>query len=409
MQSEILDGHSTSPAQQTSRGLWHIVTSEFPPQAGGVSDYTQQLAAGLAAQGDEVHVWCPACPNPQPEIGGVTVHRDLGGFSPSDLRRVDQELDRLPGPRRILVQWVPHGYGYRSMNLAFCWWLRKRATQYGDSVELMVHEPFLTFGWRSLRQNAAAFVHRIMTIVLLGAASRVWISIPHWEALLSPYSLGRRKHFRWLPIPSNIPVVGDPAAAQAIRRQYVNGQRLLVGHFGTYGTLVTTLLEPIVRALAEADPTCVLLLMGRGSEQFRQRLIEAAPQLDAVIQATGPLAPEALSDHLAACDMLIQPYPDGVSSRRTSFMAGLAHGKPIITSTGSLTESLWAHSDAVALAPAGDLEAFVAAFRRLRLDTNARLRAAAAARELYRERFDMAHTIRALRQAGVGESRACAS
>ena len=38
---------------------WHLVTSEYPPDIGGVSDYTAQLARALAGAGDEVHVWCP--------------------------------------------------------------------------------------------------------------------------------------------------------------------------------------------------------------------------------------------------------------------------------------------------------------------------------------------------------------
>ena len=56
--------------------------------------------------------------------------------------------------------------------------------------------------------------------------------------------------------------------------------------------------------------------------------------------------PQALADHIGACDLLIQPYPDGISSRRTSAMAGLALGIPVITTTGSLTESLWAETRA---------------------------------------------------------------
>ncbi len=31
-----------------ARGPWHIVTGEYPPQPGGVSDYTEAVARGLA-------------------------------------------------------------------------------------------------------------------------------------------------------------------------------------------------------------------------------------------------------------------------------------------------------------------------------------------------------------------------
>jgi hypothetical protein len=38
---------------------WHLVTCEYPPQVGGVSDYSLAVATGLAAAGQTVHVWCP--------------------------------------------------------------------------------------------------------------------------------------------------------------------------------------------------------------------------------------------------------------------------------------------------------------------------------------------------------------
>src|SRR5215831_14231912 len=154
---------------------WHLITCEYPPQPGGVSDYTCLLAAGLAAQGDQVHVWCSGPPGESTEPPGVFVHRELGGSRPADLRRMGGQLNRFKAPRRILVQWVPHGYGYRSMNVPICLWLWRRSRIHGDDVSLMVHEPYLAFGKGSWRQDAAALVHRIMTAILLRAANRVWI------------------------------------------------------------------------------------------------------------------------------------------------------------------------------------------------------------------------------------------
>ncbi len=51
---------------------------------------------------------------------------------------------------------------------------------------------------------------------------------------------------------------------------------------------------------------------------------------------------------------MIQPYPDGISSRRTSAMAGLALGLPIVSTSGHLTETIWAEHAAVVLTPIGD-------------------------------------------------------
>jgi glycosyltransferase involved in cell wall biosynthesis len=396
--------------EQSAPLCWHVITGEYPPQIGGVSDYTYGVAAGLAARGDEVHVWCPACSaTPQPQAEGVVVHRELGVIARPDLRRVGALLDQFPTPRRILVQWVPHGYGYRSMNAEFCRWVWNRAARHGDSVEIMLHEPYLQFG-RNWRQTAVALVHRLMTILLLRAARKVWISIPEWEQRWRPYALGRPVPFQWLPIPSGIPVLDNPSGVQAVRRRYASGDSLLIGHFGTYGWPITSLLEPILLALSEDAANQTILLMGMRSEEFREELIRKQPRLARLIQSTGELSGEDLSCHVAACDLFIQPYPDGVSTRRTSFMASLSHGKPIITTTGSLSEPLWAETGALALAPQGDVEAFVSLVRRLRNDAGERSRMGRAAQRLYQERFDISYTITALREgAGAVEHSACAS
>ncbi len=38
---------------------WHLLTGEYPPQPGGVSDHTWQVSEGLARAGCAVHVWAP--------------------------------------------------------------------------------------------------------------------------------------------------------------------------------------------------------------------------------------------------------------------------------------------------------------------------------------------------------------
>ncbi len=407
-QDEVAENVLSNPREQTAQSCWHLISSEYPPQSGGVSDYTRVLATGLVERGDQVHVWCPMSTGMQPQDEGIEVHRQCGSFSPADLQRVGEQLDRFPGPRRILVQWVPHGFGYRSMNLGFCWWLWKRATRHGDRVELMVHEAYLPFTWLSVRQNAAALVHRLMITVLLRAADQVWMSIPGWKSWLRPYAFGRKLRFKWLPIFSNVPIVDDPARTLEIRSRYIDGEQVLIGHFGAFGTLITPLLELILLSLADDSNGQVFLLMGQGSQQFRDRLVQERPQLGALVHATGRLPAEELSYHFAACDLLIQPYPDGVTSRRTSFMAGLAHGKPVVTTRGPLTEPLWIQSEAVALARSGDTQAFVKHVRRLRADAAERVRAGAAARLLYQERFDTSHIIATLRQTASEKDRECA-
>lgn len=389
---------------------WHFITCEYPPRVGGVGDHTRLVAEGLAAAGDRVHVWCPATDGASEESPrGVNVRRELGEFSPADLRRAGRMLDEFDAPRRLLVQWVPHGYGYRSMNVWLCLWLWARARVRGDEVTLVVHEPFLAFGEGSRRQDAVALVHRLMTIVLLSSARRVWTTIPEWARRLRPYALGRRVPFGWLPVPSTTPeaVGSESEEVAAIRSCYAPEGTTLVGHFGTYGVLVARPLSRLLPRLLSDNEGCAVLLLGQGSVSMREELLRSRPELASRVHAAGALPPEELSRHLAACDLLLQPYPDGVSARRTSAMAGLAHGLPVVTTKGALTEPLWEESGAVALAHAGDDDALLGEVRKLLASREARARLSAAARTLYRERFDLPHTIAALR--GAAEERAGAA
>src|SRR2546423_6295582 len=378
---------------------WHFITSEYPPQPGGVSDYTHQVAAGLAAEGDEVHVWCPPADGPTPQSAGVVVHRELNQLTLPDLRRAGKMLSEFSSPRRLLVQWVPHGYGYQSMNLPFCFWLYERAKIHKDLVEVMVHEPYLTFRGGSWKQSAVALVHRLMTITILNAAYKVWLSIPAWEACLRPYTLGRRVPFNWLPIPSTVPFAEDYAGARVVRERYARNGNILIGHLGTGERNINALLIDAIPLLWQTHCEFDLLLLGRRSESLRDEIVRKHSGIAAHIHATGGLSPENLSRHISACDLMFQPYPDGVSSRRTSTMVGLSHGLPVVTTTGSLTEPLWAESNAGALTPVEDHTAFAETLHRLLSDKDARSRMSVSAKKLYQDRFDVKHTISALRQA----------
>ena len=385
----------TSRATEGSLQTWHVITGEYPPQSGGVSDYVFLLAKALAEAHDEVHIWCPRYERPALELPGVTVHGTLGRFLPADLRQTARELDNFPAPRHLLIQWVPHAYGHRSLNVPFCLWLRNRARR-GDAIDLMVHEPYLPFKRSSLRQTVAALVHRLMTMIVLRSAKHVWISTLAWRPYLEPYAPARPLGFDWLPVPSNVPVAGNGGEATRIRDRYApNG--LLVGHFGTYGSAIAASLREILTGMLREIPETPVLLMGGGSQRFLEDFIAKCPSAKGKIQATGRLGQMELSHHLSACDVLIQPYPDGVSSRRTTVMAALEHGRAVVTTSGPLTESIWESSRAVALAPAGDTEAFLRSLTRLMTSNEERIRLGDAAGELYRSRFDMLHVVDLLR------------
>ena len=379
-----------------SDNTWQIVTCEYPPQTGGFSDYTYLVAKELAHRKGEVHIWCPNAAGERPEIEGVTIH-SAGTFSPADLRALGRQLDSFPKPRRVLVQWVPHGFGYKSVNLFFCLWLWYRSARHRDAIELVVHEPFLPFRSGSWRQNAAAAVQRLMTVILLRASERIFMSTPSWEKKLRPFETGGRRVFEWLPITSNVPYIDDPEAVFEIRRKYAE-TGLLAGHFGTFGAPIAEMLEALVPRLLTNNRSLSLLLLGGGGQEFRERLVKKYPELGGVLHATGHVHElNRLSLHLSACDLMIQPYPEGITTRRGTAMAALSHGRPLVTTTGALTEPFWEGSKAVELTPASDIDAFVNAALRVSNDPEYRRSLATRERELYDRHFDIRHVVALLR------------
>jgi len=274
------------------------------------------------------------------------------------------ELDRCASPRRLLLQWVPHSYGYRSMNVNFCRWLSARP----EPLEIMVHEPGFGFGEAGMRHDAVAAVHRLMTVILLRRAEHVWISIPAWEARMRPYALGRKIPFTWLPVPSNIPVSTTYTA-----------RIHPFGYFGQYDEHSTKMLNQVLDKL-----DAPVFLLGRGADRVIHKNATAA----------GELSPAALSQAIQSCDIIFHIYPDGVSSRRGTVMASLAHGMAIVTNTGKFTEPVWRASGAVELG--SDAPGITLQLARLHAEPHRQQQLRHNALTLYNEKFALENTINKL-------------
>ncbi len=114
-----------------------MITGEYPPQAGGVSDYSRVVARGLAAAGDTVHVYAPEFPENDSPEDGITIRRLPGHFGPRALAQLSRVPGRRPGDR-ILVQYVPHAFGFKAINLPFCLWLFVHCRKFGGAT-VMFH------------------------------------------------------------------------------------------------------------------------------------------------------------------------------------------------------------------------------------------------------------------------------
>jgi glycosyltransferase involved in cell wall biosynthesis len=101
--------------------------------------------------------------------------------------------------------------------------------------------------------------------------------------------------------------------------------------------------------------------------------------IGARVHWTGFLNDAGVSEHLQASDLMVLPYRDGISLRRGTLMAALAHGRPILSTTPAAPIAELRHGDNVWLVPPGDAEALTAGLARLLDDAPLRDRLSAAA------------------------------
>jgi hypothetical protein len=379
---------------------WHILTPELPPECGGVGDYTAQLAEALSMSGDRVSMYSPGA-TAWRSASRVQVISLPDRFGPLSQQLLATRLDRSPSSP-LLVQYVPAVLGARGANRSFCTWVRSRVLR-GADVRIMFHEPYLYFQWRP-DLMLTGLAQRSMARTLLegerGSTPTVYFSTDAWRRYLVGYGPGAVAAALTLPIPSSIPCANEPAAVRAARDVFSDAQ-YLVGHFGTYGGHVAPLLRRTVHALLSSDSRIAMLLAGAGSRSFAEQIIARHPEYRGRVIGGGRTSARDISLALQACDVLVQPYPDGITTRRTSVMAGLANACAVVTCGGPLTEPVWRETSCVSLAESPDTIALRAGV--LLADANERASLRARAGSTYAARFDLRHTIAALRTAAPGQ------
>src|SRR5205807_1928318 len=99
-----------------------------------------------------------------------------------------------------------------------------------------------------------------------------------------------------------------------------------IGVFSLSGSgKALTLIESAWRdAAARVGDRCYLVLIGASVKEAAAVLPQAARHPRC--RATGRLSAEDVSGWMQTVDLLLAPFSDGMSSRRTSVMAALEHG-----------------------------------------------------------------------------------
>lgn len=366
----------------------HIIAPALPPALDGIGDYTARLSAELARSA-RVKVLAAHQDASPADIAGV---RTACAFDKDVRRSVRRIADvvRSDKPDWVVLQFNQFSYGKWGLNpylpgvLRSITRMNSNGTGPRPRVAVMFHEAFVpatTWKFRIMR------LWQIRQFRQLGrAADVVFFSIQPWVETFKSWFPG--KPVLHLPVGSNIPVV-PTTREEARARLSIQPGTFVLGLFGT--THASRMMQRIRGAASTA--AAAAKAMGR-----QAALLYIGPHAAAVraavdqvpVLADGPLAADEVSRRLAAIDVALAPFVDGVSTRRGSFMAALAHGVPSVATVGPATDSLLRRESgrSLALADVDDASAFERHVQRLLQDEPGRLAMGRAAAELYRREFD---------------------
>ena len=177
--------------------------------------------------------------------------------------------------------------------------------------------------------------HRVMARQILKAATFVDVTIPAWDRLLRGCRPAMHRVSAYgrcrATCRSSMIRRGSPRRTGVLLRMAARSS----ARSGFLAEKIAVLHADLLPRLLTAHPDRVAALIGRKGEAI------TAPDRVTPSGTCRPhhgdrcmLSAVEASRLLQACDVVVQPFPDGVSGRRTSVMAGLANGVAVATKSG---------------------------------------------------------------------------
>ncbi|MCB8943677.1 MAG: glycosyltransferase family 4 protein [Ardenticatenaceae bacterium] len=343
-----------------------LVTGEYPPMEGGVGAFTQELAKELAVLGHQVHIITSRQARPAAEerrianllepvdIGFAQLHPQIQKWRWPSLAAVADVVLRY-GLDVVNIQYQAAAYHMGSPAANFLPWrlrgLVKTAVTFHD-----LRVPYLFPKAGRLRETAVTFMAR-------QADGCITTNLADYEELRTRVQTAVVQ----IPIGSNITTYQPHHVEIAEARERLglqDGDRLL-GYFGFLNESkgADTLLE----SLAQLEDNIHLVFIGgqtgsSDSDNNQSFLAQLKQRIEAMglaerVHWTGFLPDQRVSTFLHAADVMVMPYRDGVSLRRGTLMAVLAHGRPLITTHPAMPAPELVHGENCWLVSTNDSEA----------------------------------------------------
>lgn len=332
----------------------------------GIRDYTLRLCDALASRGVPVDV----------------VTRRMSRWVVSWPARSAGARDGAAtvAGRVVVIQYNPFMYGRWGVapQLVLHTWRLRRS---GAPVFIMVHEPFMPFtGWR---ETVMGVWQRIQLRALAALSDGMFTSVDAWATRFARWR--PRRPAVHLPVGSNLPDMRS-RRLEARTRLRVADDDLVIATLGTDhpSHLREHVREAVLAIVASHTARVVVLELGARSPRLDSGALGGTP-----VVMPGSQAEEDLATSLSAADIFLAAFLDGATTRRSTLMAALQHGLPVVATASRLTDSVLRRAhDALILVPAHDVRGFAAAATALSGDRVEMRRRGERARQLYEREFD---------------------
>ncbi|HLG74750.1 MAG TPA: glycosyltransferase family 4 protein [Chloroflexota bacterium] len=320
-----------------------MVSGEFPPQHGGLGDYTNLLCQHLAAMNIEVGVVTSKAAGELARGKGFPVAPAVSRWDFFCWPELGKRI-RTMNANIIHVQYQTAAYGlHPAINLLP---LALRMAKNPAKVVFTFHDldaprqPWLRGPGRRMAMRVGE--RKCDAFVATNGAD--------FQQLLQSRPGPPWARYHLIPIGAN--VLNRPPrryTRDAQRKKLGAGARtLLLSHFGllNHSKGMQDLLVAL-KLLVEQGLDAKLVIVGgtTGSSDttnvgFAAQIRGQVQQLGLAgrVQETGFLDPEQVTAHLLASDICVLPYRDGASFRRGSLMAALEHGLCLLTTRPAESE-----------------------------------------------------------------------
>ncbi len=368
-----------------------FISGEYPPNVGGVADYTFHLAHAFSDLGHEASVLTSAAggaTTSETKYGDKVPVRAAAGWRVGDAVSTARALRALR-PDVINLQYVPQMYGRAGVapGVALLPLILRRPR--GAMVTCTMHELASPLEARP-RRLGAALAHRVQALLMLSACDRVIVTNAAYARRVRRWTGGRRRVYE-IPVGASIlPSSSNEGEIAGLRASLGagDGDGALVGECSPLG--VGKRPQDLLALSAALGPRARLVMLGglpadAGRKASFMRCAEAAGVGERIVW-TGPLSPDDLSRHLSALDVYVHTHAAGASGRSTTLVSALAHGLPVVAYDGPETTPALA-GGGIALAPRGDVKALIERVTALLDEPGARARSGAEARDLHARYF----------------------